>query len=1192
MVRLRGQDIRGALTIEPQDQNQLRNYLLGRLDEAEEEKVETRLLTDLNYSHELNILTDEFIDTYANEQIPDEERAALERFVFASPQRRKKLKFVRALKKRSLELKERKRRTAKILRLYLPIAASVLLITGFGIWKAFFSHSNVDKGLSALRIAYRDQRPVEGWVSDFGYAPVLRGPEKVDVAQRDLATSLLTSAAIQDRDAYSLRALGQYYIATGRFKDAVDQLKACIELNANDAKAHNDLGIAYFELGKEAQRNNDLETGFSYFGQSHMELTKAVNLNELLLEGNFNLALVQEKLGPPEAAEKAWRTYLEKDPASKWSEEARDRLRILEEQRQKASAANNSRPLEDFLSAYRNKDDESAWRILGWNREVITGKFVPLRLVNAFLEFSGEGRKEDAAQMLDALDYAGEVETRNSGDLYTAKVARFYRSFSPRSLSTLAKAHHLALQGFDLCRHRGFDEAVAVFAEARQTFSSTNDEVESALVSYWLAYSYFHSNQIDESRSAAETLIQYCRERSYKWLLAQALSLLSNIQTDFHEQSVVLELDQEALSLTEQVSDAYGTQKYLASLAGKYSDLYNFSESLNKLAQCLLLANDFWPGDRQAWRNYDTATQVFFRMGFYSASAAYGEAALRLALESRDPSLIYVSYAHLAMIYGRLGNYTEGVIQAQAALAIGESLGDQKGKEIKAYAALQLGELYRQKGELNEAARNYDQAISLYDQLSFQPFKFVAHRGRFFTYLAQRRDNEASRELSVFLDLFDEYRNKIKDDENRTYFFDVAQDIYDAAIDLKHSRLKDDEAAFTYSEDSRARSLLATMFAARGLNAESGIRRPNGSTEVRRRMSNQVQILFYSVLSDKILIWVISKSQFLVKEQNISRDQLNREVQNFLNLVTSQSSDLSRVRAASAALYDILIGPIQDQLIPGKTLCVVPDKILNYLPFSTLSSSKSGRYLIQDHALLSSPSASVFIINTELAQMKQTPAGEKLLSVGDPDFDRRLFGPLPELPSAAREAQTVAEYYNSPSPLVLNGKRATKVSVVNAIADADVLHFASHYVVDERWPMRSQLLLAKAAGHEQSADSSSGSLQAGEIYKMKLTRPRLTVLAACRTGVERYYNGEGMIGMARTFLAAGVPVVVASYWPVETGSTSQLMIKFHEHRRRSGLSTVEALRLAQTKFIEDPSQRYQHPYFWAPFITIGGYASF
>jgi CHAT domain-containing protein len=214
---------------------------------------------------------------------------------------------------------------------------------------------------------------------------------------------------------------------------------------------------------------------------------------------------------------------------------------------------------------------------------------------------------------------------------------------------------------------------------------------------------------------------------------------------------------------------------------------------------------------------------------------------------------------------------------------------------------------------------------------------------------------------------------------------------------------------------------------------------------------------------------------------------------------------------------------------------------------------------------------------------------ERLLAVGNPSFDRQSFASLPNLPSAALEAQEVARAYDPATSLVLTADDAKKDSVIRAMANSDVLHLASHYLVDERSPMQSQLLLAKSDARADRAPS-SGSLFARDIYNMKLRRPRLAVLSACRTGVERYYNGEGMIGMARTFLAAGVPVVVASQWPVDTVSTNTLMVKLHE-RRRSG-ATTEALRLAQIEIINDFSSPYQHPYYWAPFVTIGGYATY
>jgi CHAT domain-containing protein len=83
-----------------------------------------------------------------------------------------------------------------------------------------------------------------------------------------------------------------------------------------------------------------------------------------------------------------------------------------------------------------------------------------------------------------------------------------------------------------------------------------------------------------------------------------------------------------------------------------------------------------------------------------------------------------------------------------------------------------------------------------------------------------------------------------------------------------------------------------------------------------------------------------------------------------------------------------------------------------------------------------------------------------------------------------------------------------------------------------------------------------------------------------------------MIGMARTFLAAGVPVVVASQWPVDTVATSGLMIQFHEYRQRGAQPTVYALRMAQTKILNDTSGAFRHPYYWASFVTIGGYSNF
>jgi CHAT domain-containing protein len=1168
----------GASNIEQKDQNEIRDYLLGRLDEAGIETVENRLLSDENYSDELHILTNELIDQYVNDQTPAEDREAVEKFIFQSEAPYKKLRFALALKKRLLDPKGKTGNTSRFLLRYLPIAASILLVAGLGMWWNFRDRSEVDRGLVALRTAYRDQRPVEARVTDFGYAPTSRGVTEVNSVQRDLAMSLLTQAAVDTPDARSHYALGQYYITQHQFDKAIEQLNSSLAQDPQNAKAHSDLGVALFELGKQVSEKNDKGAALKYFAESQMHLKKAVELEPSLLEAQFNLGLVLEMMGLPEPALESWKKYLEKDSTSQWAGEAQQRVQDLEA-RQKESRR-DTRPLQDFLEAYRNKDDPGAWRILSRNREVVAGKFVLIPLVNTYLESATTDSRDEAAGLLAALEYAGEVEARKSGDQYTVGVARFYKSVPARHLAALRAAYRLARQGFELCRNSGFSEAVRVFEQARNIFKATDNETEAAFVGYWLAFSYRHSQRINEGRATAKPLLQYCRDRNYKWLLAQVLGLLSNIHTSSHEESEVLRLDREALSLSEEVNDEYGTQKYLASLAGKYSVIYNFSESLEYLARCLIRSQEFWPGDRQAWRNYDTATQLFNRMGLYTASAAYGEQAQRLALSKvRDPSFVYLSYVHLGVAYGHLDNFAEAIKHAQLGLEIGRSLTDEKvGREIMAYSALQLGELYRQNNKLKEAADSYDQALEIYNQSGFQTFKFAAHRGRLLTYLAQQDDASTQRELKIVLNLFEEYRSKIKEEENRTFFFDVTQEIYDAAIEFAYLRMKNQEAAFGYSEESRARSLFSILSSTQG--GSGTVPKPYSYFEIKQRLPEQVQILQYAVLPDRILIWVISQTQIRIAEKAISFESLKQNVSAYLDMVHRPSSDLNELRRASSELYDILVGPIEGELLSGKTLCIVPDKILNYLPFATLISSKSNRYLIADHSIIFSPSSSVFIVNTQVAQQKYVAGGEKLLVIGNPSFDRSLFPSLSDLPSAAVEAQSVSRFYDRPAPVMLIGPDADKERVIKAIGDVDVLHFAAHYVVDERLPLRSQFPLARAE-----------SLFARDIHNLKLSKPRLAVLSACTTGVERYYNGEGMIGMARTFLAAGVPVVVASQWSVDTVSTTGVMKKFHEYRHGK-LSTVEALRLAQTEVINDKSNRYSHPYYWAPFVTIGGYSSF
>jgi CHAT domain-containing protein len=321
---------------------------------------------------------------------------------------------------------------------------------------------------------------------------------------------------------------------------------------------------------------------------------------------------------------------------------------------------------------------------------------------------------------------------------------------------------------------------------------------------------------------------------------------------------------------------------------------------------------------------------------------------------------------------------------------------------------------------------------------------------------------------------------------------------------------------------------------------------------------------------------------------------LRAKVDRLLNFVTSPVNDNERqMQRVSSELYDLLIAPVAELLDPQKQIVVVPDKILNLLPFNVLFSSSTAKYLVEDFALSYASSANVFVRDTALAGQKQATAAneEKFLGVANPAFDRKAFPDLDDLPSASREVEEISEFYPS-EPRLLRGPDAKKASVLSGMRTADVLHLATHYLPNTNSPMLGRLVLVSESRDADRAQGANGVLQAYEIYRLKPLHARLAVLAGCQTGVEDYVNGEGPIGLARPFNAAGVPLVIASLWPVDSQATTELMIQFHRLRRQKPYSSAEALRAAQVQMLRNGNPDHRNPYYWGSFSLTGGYSNY
>jgi CHAT domain-containing protein len=313
-----------------------------------------------------------------------------------------------------------------------------------------------------------------------------------------------------------------------------------------------------------------------------------------------------------------------------------------------------------------------------------------------------------------------------------------------------------------------------------------------------------------------------------------------------------------------------------------------------------------------------------------------------------------------------------------------------------------------------------------------------------------------------------------------------------------------------------------------------------------------------------------AKPRLAVYALGIGAAKLNERTQSFGREVASRDPDF---RASSRSLHQLLIAPAIRELRGKETVVISPDGPLWQLPFQALS-DQSERYLVENYAVSFAPSLTVL---SQMAHNHDRPPRRpaRLFAVGNPVKDEPL-------PNAEREVRALEAIYGVPHSRIYTRSEASEQAAKRDVERFDVVHFATHGVFDDRHPMYSYLALSSPAGEAGEADD-DGRLEAREITNMKLTGD-MVVLSACESARGRVGGGEGLIGMTWAFFIAGSPTTVASQWKVDSGSTTDLMIRFHRGLN-SGMPKAESLRHAMLQVMQKPE--YRHPFYWAGFVMVG-----
>jgi CHAT domain-containing protein len=698
---------------------------------------------------------------------------------------------------------------------------------------------------------------------------------------------------------------------------------------------------------------------------------------------------------------------------------------------------------------------------------------------------------------------------------------------------------------------------------------------------------------LNESLTIFSQVADFCRARNYKWLQQSTIHWVAGGYIALRKYTKAKKKYQQALSLAEEIKDSFSIQRNLTGLANIESSVGQTQKAAAYMQKVLEESDAVGTSLRQKWRNYYAMLKVLISAKLYNSAKFLGRETIYLAEKNQNPLFTTLSYIGTGTAYVQSGNHEEAKEWLWNGRHAAEAMSDSSArKKITGYSYLRLGHMERQTGNYEKSLTLYNEAINIYETLSLPFYLYEAYKGRLLANLALKRTSEMEEQIPATLKLVEDYRATILDEQERNSFFDTEQSVYDIAVEYEVEREKF-EQAYNYAEKSNSRSLLDWL--QKGAKVSGDPKRleilleenvaPLTLSGIRQQMSDEVQILQYSVLENKTLIWVISKEKFTYTSVEITSHELHQKIEKYVNLL-QENNPVAQVDAGKLGreLYDILIKPVSSQLDAARDICLIPNKFLFYLPFAALLNLQEKPFLA-DFNIFYAPSANVFLFCTLKGQKKTPLNSETFLGVGNPAFNRNDFDDLSKLPEAEKEIKEVVALYDKSQTLL--GKSATKTSFKNLMKEAEVIHFAGHYVVVHEAPLDSYLLLA------QDGEATENSvLTNSELIGAKLPHVKLVVLSACQTGVERFHNGEGLIGLSRTFLTAGVPLVVASQWKVDSDATAELMKRFHFYRRQKSLKTTAALRRAQLEMLNREDGKFNRPYFWAAFGVFGGYARF
>jgi CHAT domain-containing protein/tetratricopeptide (TPR) repeat protein len=685
------------------------------------------------------------------------------------------------------------------------------------------------------------------------------------------------------------------------------------------------------------------------------------------------------------------------------------------------------------------------------------------------------------------------------------------------------------------------------------------------------------------------------------------------------EYSKAIEYLQQSLVIAREIKDRQGEGTALRGLGNAYYFLGDYAKAVDYHQESLAIAREI--KDRQGkgvvLRGLGNA---YYSLGNYSKAIDYYQQSLATAQEIKDRFGESQSLGNIGNTYYLSGDYSKAINYYQQSLTIAQKIKDRLGES---QSLGNLGNAYDASGDYFKAIDYYQQSLAIARETQDRFIKGISLNNLGYTLYKQGKLALAENTLIEGITVYESLRSRELEDSDKVSIFETQRNIYNTLQEVLIAQNKTD-AALEISERGRGRAFVELLASRLSANPKEQFPTPPNITEIRQIAKAQNSTLVqYSITYDdfkingkpqtkesKLYIWVIKPTGEIIfhktdlkplwQKENTTLTQLINNTRDSMGVV-----DISRRHGALKPaetevntqgnqtqnlkkLHKLLIQPIAKHLPknPKEKVIFIPQESLFLAPFPSLQDDK-GKYLIEKHTILTAPSIQVLDLTRQqkVAKQKQREisAGESLI-VGNPTMPIASLQPgeekikLPPLKGAEKEAQIIASLplLNS-KPLI--GNAATETAVVAKMFQAKYIHLATHGLFDDIRGLGSAIALAPS-------NQDDGLLTAEEIFNFQQKfnqklNADLVVLSACDTGRGRI-TGDGVIGLSRSFISAGVPSVIVSLWSVDDGSTAFLMTKFYQNLERNP-DKAKALREAML----ETKKQYSQPLQWAAFTLIG-----